>query len=339
MNVSRQYRKYLMQMDYYDEGDPDLMIEPIDDTKHRKTWAVCFEAYLRRQLIMLYNTPELQYEHEGNIILRDVSLPLPVFDANSNDPDNIRMNQIMIKSFMLNGVGHTTECIPPDYKYLTWYTLNEPENQPPKYRCRPALLNSMDCMALLHDNMEHPEDLMIKVAYYLRPFRSVLPLTFLFDIFGGFESVPAIEFYFPDHTTKYHFPDDKALADQFERTFFEQIMQKRPLSEEEVFWPRRANAFLAGGSLSYMLSLTTEFRDLDLFIEFDLETFAFISFMRITTGTIDHPRNRSPVRIWIRKELYYDEVDGANRKHKVQTNRNSFLHAIPNPKIIFQNRN
>lgn len=219
---------FKLRMEYYDENDPDLMIEPIDDKKYRETWAVCFEAYLRRQLIILYNTPEMRYNHNESIFLKSVSLPLPAINPFSSTPDDIRMHQVKIKKFMLHGSDRTLYELlhgqstshtlypsarfgtPPEYSHLTWHTRQGPNNQPPIFRCRPALLNSMDCMTLLHDNMEFPsEKIMTKVAYYLRPFRFVLPLFFMFDIFGGYDNDPTIETYFPEEGNKKNFPDAK----------------------------------------------------------------------------------------------------------------------------------
>lgn len=281
--------RYRFRLDYYDEDDPDLLIDPIDDANYRRTWAICFEAYLRRQLIMLYNLLT-----DTKPMLKDVVLPIPVLYPLSSDPDNIHKKTIKIKSLMLNQPILPVKNIPSDYWdlgywKLTWYTLeySNEEIPSPKFRCRPALLNSMDCMSLLYENIKEPSlDLIIKVVYHLHPFRFVLPLTFLYDIFGGVKNISAVELFFPEQTsTKYQFPDKKVLADSERRTFFNAIKDRREqgrlISEQEVLWPRRAKAFLGGSSLSYMLGLTTDFNNLDIFIEYDAEVFAFIAFMII----------------------------------------------------------
>lgn len=220
---------------YYDESNPDLMIEIIDDAEHRKSWAICFEAYLRRLLILLYNRNE-------DIVLKNVLLPLPAVNPYTNNPDDIRMQEVKIKSFPFDDCCHGSQCIPPEYRHFKWYIKNRnPNEQPPKFRCRPALLNSMDCMTLLHDNMTFPsKELMIKVAYYLRPFRFFLSLTFLYDIYGGFKNTPPIEYSLPDHSIKNRFPDDTVLIDRVERAFLEEFQKSRKsaFSEDEVVLPR-----------------------------------------------------------------------------------------------------
>lgn len=321
----------------YDENDPDLMIDPIDNTKHRKTWAICFEAYLRRQLIILYSHPTIQ--NIENIILENVLLSLPTINPYTNDPDDIRAQQVKIKSFSLHGC--TTQLIPPEYRHFTWYNKNKDiVEQLPKFRCRPALLNSMDCMTLLHDNMEiASQELMIKVAYYLRPFRFILPLTFMFDIFGGFKNTPAIENSLPDHAIRYRFPDATVLADEVECTFWEKFKNETRyvFSEKEVIKPRRANAFLAGGSVSYMLGHTNDFNDLDIYIEFDHEVFSYIRFLTAKTTTIQNPSTPAQNRLWVTNEHDYDNDDGEERKHKIPKNKN-MIYTPPDTKIIFQNQ-
>lgn len=242
-------------MNFYDENDVDLMIDPIDDTKYRKMLAVCFEAYLRRQLILLYSDP--------NIILKNLTLRLPTLNVYGNDANDIRLQQVKVRYFSLcddYDYKYSTGLMPPEYRQLTWHNRKNPEL--PKFRCCPSLLNSMDCMSLLYENMENPtEEIMIKTAYFLRPFRFVLPLTFLFDIFGGFGNILPIEFNFPDHPIKNRFPDNTLLIDKVERVFLEEFKNrsKHQFCEEEVMLPRRANAFLAGGFVCHMLGLTSAF--------------------------------------------------------------------------------
>lgn len=332
------YRRPHSFMEYYDENDPDLMIEPIDDAKHRKTWAICFEAYLRRQLLLLYTPPE--FKNIQNIVYKNLTLPLPVVNVHSTNPDDIRMQRVKIKSFSLCERSNITYHIPPEYRHLTWYSKKNRGEELPKFRCRPALLNSMDCMQLLYNNMEFAsEEIMIKTAYFLRPFRFFLPFTFMFDIFGGFRNsyfnrIP-IEYNFPDHATVNRFPDSSVLIDKVERSFLDGFnIQKRRFSEDEVILPRRANAFLAGGSVSYMLGLTTQFNDLDIYIEYDPNVFAYLTLMSVIVTNNDGSRDRE--RIWVSQDEYYDESNDFN-KSKIQTNKNS-LFTLPDPKIIFQNR-
>lgn len=324
--------KKIVFMYYYDEKDPDLMIDPIDNTDHRKTWAICFEAYLRRQLMVLYGRPA------KDIMLKNVTLLLPAINPHSNDPDDICVQQVKIKSFPPRDCDYTEQLIPPKYRHFTWYVKKGSSTQLPKFRCRPALLNSMDCMSLLHDNMEFPsKEIMIKVAYYLRPFRFFLPLTFLFDIFGGFRQTPAIEYSFPDHVIKNRFPDKTVLADQVERSFLE-IFQKRTklvFSEEEVILPHRANVFLAGGSVSYMLDLTNDFNDLDIYIEYEPAVFTYLTRMTIIITTIDAPNTLTRENIWVNERDYADNNEEPKRKIPIVKRE---IYTPPDPKIIFQNR-
>lgn len=330
---------------YYDENDPDLMIEPIDDTKYRKTLANCFEAYLRRQLILLYSHPD--YKDIKNIILEKFLIPLPTINPFTNNPDDIRFHQAEVKLFSLRGGNYTTDRIPTAYRHFKWYFKNR-EEQPPNFRCRPALLNTMDCMTMLHDNMSIPSlEMMIKTSYFLRPFRFVLPLSFLYDIFGGFKNTPPIEYDFPA-AKKNNFPDETVLSDRIERDFLDKFKKgsKRLFGENEVISPRRANIFLAGGSVSYMIGLTNEFNDLDLYIEYDLEVFTYITCMTINTTTIESPFTTIKARLWvIENEYNYDDSDSDSDdnisvlKHKIPKNKNIISYAPPDPKIIFQNKN
>lgn len=324
------YKRSSVYFTYYDENDPDLLIEPIDDTNYRRTLAICFEAYLKRQLLLLYTPPASEnIQNIQNIVLKNLMLSLPTMNAYSTNPNDIRKQCVRIKCFSLNERGCYTETIPPAYRHFTWYSKQKNcGEQLPKFRCCPALFNSMDCMELLHNNMEFAsKELMIKIAYYLRPFRFFLPLTFMFDIFGGFRDSP-IEFNFPDHTIKNRFPDSYVLADKLERSFLEDFKKQTRsfFSEEEVILPRRANAFLAGGCLSFMLGLTTQFNDLDIFIEYDPEVFTFITFMGIIVTSDDGSRTRE--RIWVPQDDY-------DHDHFVQKcNSDDYS----DPKIVFQNR-
>ena len=120
----------------------------------------------------------------------------------------------------------------------------------------------------------------------------------------------------------------------------ERLKQSRILSDQEVLWPRRAKAFLGGGCLSYMLGLCKDFSNLDIFIEYDAEVFAFIAFMDIPSKTINiNNQSQRNSRIWVKHRENDDEISHMQQNSNVPNSKNSSFYSLPNPKIIFQNRN
>lgn len=279
----------------YDVNDPDLMIDPSDVQLYRKTWAVCFEVFMRRQLMQLYKTPSLHrkinFLGKKFNFLHDINAFSPVANLRPPpsifcNPDDIRLECINIRYFaplkFTEQFNSTPRLIQNEYQKLKWYTDKNAENLPPTFKCRPALLNEMDCKSILFDNIDCAKDeLIAKVSYYLRPFRFVLPLNFLFDIFGGNQSNPAIELSFPNKANRLSFADYKILADTTERDFIESFSTKISyFLGDTVLITRRANVCLAGGSLACMLGITKEFNVMDLFIEYDEMTYEFMAFMK-----------------------------------------------------------
>lgn len=290
---------------YYDYDDPDLMIEPLENYNHRLTWGFCFEMYLRRQLAILYaSRTTCTEEKPGRWMLNARSIRLPIFDINSNDPDDIRYMDVPFSlSFNLQEIfrRNNTRYLEFDRLQLKWWydgtqTTLTGNTSRPKFRCRPALFNMYDCMTFLHDNMELASvELITKVAYHLRPFRTVLPLTFLFDIFGGMwtnSEQTAIELLFPEKpnsTTTASF-DVTVLADKIERKFNENQMEYNKFARDRIIQPRRANACVAGGFVSYLLGRTSEFSDIDIFIEYDRDVYEYIK--DISEVVVSHPTGR-----------------------------------------------
>lgn len=144
----------------YDEDDPDYMIPPIDNAFYRYTWANCFEAYLRRQLSLAYNYVALHNitTSNGEYIIHEMTLPVPVLNSESFDPDDIRQEKVIIKKYKTRN-RFVRKATPIDYAHLTWNHVDAHKTNcsvplPPKFRCRPALVNSMDCMQMLEQSTE-----------------------------------------------------------------------------------------------------------------------------------------------------------------------------------------
>lgn len=326
----------------YDEDDPYLMIEEVNKTFYRRTLGVCFEMFFRRQLTILYNAQER--DENGHNMIKNVKILLPVLNAlpsslsSQSNADDIRALPITIPSYdITKPVYHRLK----KYQCL-WYTK---EKSLLKFRCRPALLNSMDCMVLLEDNSTcASKEILTKIAYFLRPFRFVLPLSFLFDIFGGHGEEPAIELQFPSHINEYHFPDANVLMDVTERKW---TKINKPIEKEKMLTSRLAKACLAGGSVSYILDTTNDFNDLDLFIKYNYRLFSYISEMKF----IDNQSQIINEKIWIINKTYdYDNSNSYNSSDSKSSKLDAKIRKIPqnnnlrkqypllDPKIIFQNK-
>lgn len=138
-------------------------------------------------------------------------------------------------------------------------------------------------MQLLFQSSEHVSDDHIAIiVYHSRPFRFVLPLTFLYDIFGGERATVIIEKKIPPAKCR-GFAECLLLKDEKERAFVDDCYTdklRNLFSEAVVKWRYLARAFLNGGLLAYILGLTNDFNEIDVYIEYDNEVFPWIKDMR-----------------------------------------------------------
>lgn len=311
----------------YDTEDPDLCIASIDHHKYRSTLAICMEMFLRRQL-MEYSDLFDYYGFDNRAYTRyqHLELVFPQLYIGSNNPDDIRKLQIITTTeSTMQRLNQSTEsntlaqaiaaAIAPtevSAKDCEWWTCDE---KLPKFRCRPALLNSMDCMQLLFDSCEEVSlGLMSKIAYHLRPFRFVLPLTFLLDIFGGTRKDNILEKNFPERKRFDNtFIDNLLLMDSQERKSADNCMDHTLLFlETEVRTQRRAAAFLSGGFLTHMLGLSNEHDGIDIFIEHNHEVYAWITQSYDSTVDSHLPRRERSLygrNIWLRKAEHHPIFD------------------------------
>lgn len=305
----------------YDGEDPDLCIASIDHHQYRRTLAICLEMFLRRQL-MEYSKLFDQYDFDIRSQVRycDLHLVLPQLYFTSENPDDIRKLEIITtadntlqrlnQSIELNNVAEAmakvneTDC--------EWWTCDE---KLPKFRCRPALLNSIDCMQLLFDSSEEVSiDLMSKIVYYLRPYRFVLPLTFLLDIFGGWRKNDILEKNFPERKRFDNtFTDDLLLMDEKERISADNCIDHTLVFLDlEVRIQRRTTAFLGGGFLAHMLGLTNDHNGIDIFIERNHEVYAWVTQAYDSTTDAHLPREERSLygrNIWLRKSEHHPIFD------------------------------
>lgn len=281
---------------YYEVFDRDLCIAFIDHHTYRYTLAVCIEMFLRRQLKEYSDHFDLNGCHIRSVLrYRNLHFALPQLCITSNNPDDIRKLHVIVDKKEIRKVTATEE------ETFNWWTCDD--ETLPKFRCRPALLNSMDCMQLLFDSSEHASnDLIAKVAYHLRPFRFVLPFTFLFDIFGGTQKDNIIEKNFPSQKCR-GFSDSLVLMDEHEKTFADNgfsLGTDSCSNQEIVKIQRQATAFLGGGFLAYLLGLTNDYDGIDIYIKFHYRSFQWFLFALDNTmpGTL---LDRS---IWIQHPIY-----------------------------------
>lgn len=332
----------------YDEDDPDYMIPPIDNAFYRYTWATCFEAYLRRQLALAYNYVALHNitTSNGECIIHEMTLPVPVLNSESLDPDDIRQEKVIIRKYKTKN-RFVRRATPIDYAHLTWNHVDAHKTNcsiplPPKFRCRPALISSMDCMQMLERSTETAnENVLTKVMCLLRPFRFVLPLTFLFDIFGDFDS--AVELEFPEKPVQFHFLNANVLADKMERKWiqtFRTIIQTKFMTMAQIAMmaSRRTNSCLLGGCASYALGEVTRFNYLNIGIEYDSTLYDFFirQFVTLNDG--------KEVRVWltnaykkvmgcdIRNFTYNGKIFEPSNKHRPD------FYVVPDPINFFENR-
>lgn len=309
MDVS-ECEKITQPVDYkfgvYDEFDADLCIAFLDRHEYRATLAICMEMYLRRQLkVYHYIITQIRAKKIGwREQIPELNLPLPYLWTTSNNPDDVRRMDIVIDKEKIEMKPKFEKCIPAITieKLGRWWCRADKSME--KFRCRSALLNPMDCMQLLFESSEHvSNDLIAKIAYHLRPFRFVLPLTFLFDIFGGVHSATdIIENNFPSNKCR-AFPDRLLLMDEKERIFAHNSYTiNRVFMDAVVKWQHRVNAFLSGGFLAYILGLTNNYNDIDIYIEYNSKIVKWISQLNDVT------RPRGERRIWIQSQdiLRYD---------------------------------
>lgn len=69
----------------------------------------------------------------------------------------------------------------------------------------------------------------------------------------------------------------------------------------DVKQQRRATAFLSGGFLAYILGLTNDYNNIDIYIEYDLKVFDWVQ--QFMDNTL--PGSKSDRKIWIRKKTYH----------------------------------
>lgn len=189
----------------------------------------------------------------------------------------------------------------------------------------------MDCMQMLQDCTKEPtNNLMAKVANRLRPFRFVLPFTFLYDIFGGLNIDSIVEFNFPEFNDN-KFKDKSALMDRFERKWVKSNENIKCFTYYEILCPRRIEAFLSGGYLANALDLTNDSDDIDIYCRHSNELVAFFS--QMIDKSIDKKSDR---RIWASVPIEKYMKSSVNIKKKIG------LHSLTgkdvfNPSIIFEN--
>lgn len=338
------YVRYL-----YDVDDPDLCISSIDHHKYRNTLGICLEMFLRRQLAE-YST----YFDNERISIRsyrrysDIHLILPQWYFASKNPDDIRKLEVITSSFstmkrlnQLAAIPNTTAAVlfktvsPKDLdsQNVQWATS---DGKLPKFRCRPALLNSTDCMQILFESTEDVSiDLLTKIIYHLRPFRFVLPLTFLLDIFGGWTKNTIVEKNFPQKKqfNNNAFTDNLLLMDEKERASADNCLDHILMFlDNEVRRQRRVVGFFGGGFLSHMLGLTNDHNGIDIFIEHNHEVYAWITQTYDSTVDANIPRRQRTLEgrnIWIRKDTHHPIFD---------SNHYMYHSTEPwNPWIIFRN--
>lgn len=288
------------EIQHYDEDDPDLCITSIDRTGHTRTLVICIEMYLRRQF-NVYSKYIRRLERPIRGDRRPFILPLPQLCILTNNPDDVRKLEIVID----RNVDLSSKFpifIPGTRKRISlnkWHTYED--DLLPEFRCRPALFNPMDCMTLLFESTQHISNKFIaKILYHLRPFRFVLPLTFLFDIFGGRQTADIIEKNFPPQKCR-EFADNLLLMDEQERTFADHCLtgMYNEHLDAEIKYGHRAKSFLCGDFMAYILGLTSNCLYIDIFIEYDGRIYNWL------TGLKDCDRPRNDQRLWIEKPRNY----------------------------------
>lgn len=308
----------------YDVDDPDLCISSIDHHKYRYTLAICLEMFLRRQLAEYSDFFDSKKIHiRSHERYQNIDLILPQLYFSSNNPDDIRKLRVITKATI---------------DHHEWWTCDEKLE---KFRCRPALLNSMDCMQLLFESSEDvPLNLITKIAYHLRPFRFFLPLTFLLDIFGGWTADSIIEKNFPlqKKVSCGTFPDNFLLMDENERTSADNSLHHKLIFlDGEVRVQRRVTAFISGGFLSYALGLTSDYNGIDIFIEYNHEVYAWITQAYDSTVDCNVPRRARTLygrNIWLRKSTHHPIFDS---NHYMFNSSDENVHKPWDPRIIFRN--
>lgn len=195
----------------YDENDDELCISFIDKLNYRRTLSICIEMYMRRQLKEYHDFCDAKgYHIRWRNRFQNLQLTLPQLYINSNNPDGIKKLDVRIDENSKMEPKSAKDNATETTFNFDWWTCDDDDGDEPssEFRCRPALFNSMDCVQLLFESSEHvSKDIIAKVFYHLRPFRFVLPLTFLFDIFGGVHTTDIIEKNFPTKKCR-AFPDN-----------------------------------------------------------------------------------------------------------------------------------
>lgn len=135
----------------------------------------------------------------------------------------------------------------------------------------------------------------------------MLPLTFLFDIFGGAQNSDNIEENFPEKKCR-AFVDNLVLMDEQEKIFAHHLKHRLLFVDNDVQIKRRATTFVSGGFLAYVLGLTNDYNDIDIYIEYDQRVFEWVQALYD-----DSISDRFERCIWLQQDTYVTTS-------KIQTN-------------------